>query len=67
LGGSVLTAQPRISDGVTRALREEGFSPEMRKVPDGVVGAAVLALRLAGTDVDAEVFERITTTLAHLR
>jgi N-acetylglucosamine kinase-like BadF-type ATPase len=67
LGGSVLTAQPLIHDGVIAALRSEGFVPEVRRVPDGVVGAAVLTLRQAGIAVDAATFERITTTLAHLR
>ncbi|GGE98085.1 N-acetylglucosamine kinase [Mycetocola zhadangensis] len=67
LGGSILTAQPLIRDGVTHALSAQGFTPEVRRVPDGVVGAAVLALREAGVSVTAEVFERIGTTLARLR
>jgi glucosamine kinase len=67
LGGSVLTAQPLVTDGVTGALRGEGFTPEIRRVPDGVVGAAVLALRGAGVEVTAEVFARIGATLTPLR
>lgn len=67
VGGSIFTAQSLVSDGVTAALEEEGIAPEIRRVADGVVGAAVLALRDSGVTVDSEVFERIKSTLAHLR
>ncbi|NNC11292.1 N-acetylglucosamine kinase [Planctomonas sp. JC2975] len=40
---------------------------EIRKVADGAVGAAVLALRDNGVNVDRELFERVTRTLAVLR
>ncbi len=66
-GGSVLTSQPLVGDGVVAALRDSGLEPEIRRVPDGVVGAAVLGLRSSGVDVTADVFERIRTTLTHLR
>lgn len=67
LGGSVLTAQPVIHDRVIATLRAEGFTPEVRHAPDGVVGAAVLTLRQAGVEVDSDVFDRIGTSLARLR
>ena len=67
VGGSIFTAQSLVCDGVTAALKEQGIAPEIRRVADGVVGAAVLALRDAGVTVDADVFERIGSTLAHLR
>ncbi|AWB85586.1 N-acetylglucosamine kinase [Mycetocola zhujimingii] len=67
LGGSILTSQPRVSEGVAEIIRGSGFDPEIRAVPDGVVGAAVLGLRSAGIDVTADIFDRIRATLAHLR
>jgi hypothetical protein len=42
-------------------------APEVRIVPDGVVGAAVLALRNAGVAVDQELFDRVTASLADIR
>jgi hypothetical protein len=36
-------------------------------VPDGVVGAAVLALRNAGVAVDQDLFDRVTASLADIR
>jgi N-acetylglucosamine kinase-like BadF-type ATPase len=41
--------------------------PEVHIVPDGVVGAAVLALRGAGTAVDQDLFDRVTASLADIR
>ncbi len=59
-GGSVL--------GVL-GLSVHGLSgvTEVRTVPDGAVGAAVLALRDNGVPVDRDVFERTRDTLAALR
>jgi N-acetylglucosamine kinase-like BadF-type ATPase len=42
-------------------------APEVRTVPDGVVGAAVLALRNAGVAVDQDLFDRVTGSLADIR
>jgi glucosamine kinase len=67
LGGSILAQKSVVADAVTTAARASGLVSETRQVPDGVVGAAVLALRFGGTDVDAAVFERITGSLTTLR
>ncbi|MFI5085467.1 MAG: N-acetylglucosamine kinase [Actinomycetales bacterium] len=67
-GGSVLTAGPRLASAVQAslppALRRAG---EPLLVADGVIGAAVLALRHAGMTVDRDVFDRIGETLEGLR
>ncbi len=59
LAGSVLTRQPAMAQRV-RALAG-GFDPPVL-VDDGLVGAAILALRRHGARVDREVFARITAT-----
>ncbi|MHA7986029.1 N-acetylglucosamine kinase [Rathayibacter sp. CAU 1779] len=59
-GGGVLGALGLPVDGL------EGVT-EIRKVADGAVGAAVLALRDNGVSVDRELFVRVTRTLAALR
>lgn len=66
LGGGMLTHNPALAAQVIRAL-PPGVATEVHSVPDGLSGAAGLALRAAGTPVDAAVFERITGTLAALR
>ena len=67
LGGSVLAQKSVVADAVATAAEASGLAQETRQVPDGVVGAAVLTLRSAGIVVDAEVFGRISTSLAALR
>jgi glucosamine kinase len=67
LGGSILAQESVVAEAVTTAARASGLVSKTRQVPDGVVGAAVLALRFGGIDVDAGVFERITGSLATLR
>ena len=59
-GGGVLGTLGLPIDGLAGAV-------EVRTVPDGAVGAAVLALRLAGTEVDRAVFERVGGSLAAIR
>lgn len=44
-----------------------GPEPDVRIVPDGLVGASVLALRKAGIPVDQEMFDRVTASLADIR
>jgi N-acetylglucosamine kinase-like BadF-type ATPase len=66
LGGSVLLHQATVGAGVESFFRSRG-GDEVVRVVDGVVGAAVLALRRRGTDVDSEVFTRVRDSLAALR
>lgn len=77
LGGTVAKRLPGLiaavrasfadADSATSPTAQAGPQPELRIVPDGVVGAAVLTLRQAGIAVDQEVFDRITSSLAELR
>jgi len=64
LGGSILSQQPAIAQRVARAL---DASANVITVSDGLAGAAVLALRRGGVDVDAVVFDRVRASLATLR
>ncbi|MEO7753966.1 MAG: BadF/BadG/BcrA/BcrD ATPase family protein [Terracoccus sp.] len=67
LGGSVLAHQPAVRDVLSAHLLEVGHPGALVVVPDGLAGAAVIALRRAGVVVDASVFARITTSLARFR
>ena len=67
LGGSVLRHQARVRDRVQSHLAALGRRGPVHVVPDGLLGAAVLALRRAGTTVDATVFARADASLARLR
>lgn len=53
--------------GKSAGEMNKAFGSEPILVADGVVGAAVLALKRNHEVVDASVFERITTSLATLR
>lgn len=67
LGGSVATRLPGLADAVGELMASRtGTAPVVAPVPDGTVGAAVLALRSAGVVVDDTVHARITETLATL-
>lgn len=71
-GGSVLTKGGTVSAAVMATLaRAQGVDNQAITAPvmvaDGVVGAAVLALKRGGELVDGQVFERINRTLAQLR
>lgn len=59
-GGGVLGALGLPVDGLAGVT-------EVRRVADGAVGAAVLALRDNGVEVGQEMFERVRETLARLR
>lgn len=66
VGGSVLRMlleTPSVADPLIAELG--GIQPIA--VSDGVVGAAVLALRRSGVRVDEDVFDRISTSLRALR
>ncbi len=67
-GGSILSTDSPLAQSVQRSLAGTALEcTEVIRVADGVVGAAVLALRHAGVVVDAAVFSRIRATLADLR
>ncbi len=67
LGGSVLAHQSSVRDVLSAFLADLGNPGSLVLVPDGLAGAAVIALRRAGVVVDATVFARITASLARLR
>lgn len=63
-GGSILSQQPAMAQRVVRSFPA---SAEVITVSDGLVGAAILALRHGGVPVDDAVFDRIRGSLATLR
>ncbi len=63
LGGGILGRGPQVADRLAAACGAE----EVHAVADGAVGVSVLALRHAGTYVDAAVFQRLTTSLTAVR
>jgi glucosamine kinase len=63
LGGGILGSRHQVADRLAAACGGE----EVHAVADGTVGVSVLALRHAGTHVDAAVFQRVTTTLTDVR
>ena len=67
LGGSVLVHQAAVTHLVRASLEHAGRSLPIHVVEDGLVGAAVLALRRSGVAVDATTFATVTESLARLR
>ncbi|MEO7125609.1 MAG: BadF/BadG/BcrA/BcrD ATPase family protein [Nakamurella sp.] len=77
LGGTVAKRLPGLTAAVRTSVAGAGRAPspaapsdpqlQVRIVPDGAVGAAVLTLRQAGITVDQEIFDRVTSSLAALR
>jgi glucosamine kinase len=65
LGGGVLTAL--LDTELAEPLHAVLAPAERIRVQDGIVGAAVLALRRAGTEVDRATFDRLRSGLAALR
>lgn len=65
-GGGVLTHHPELARQAV-ALAAPEFNEQVRIVPDGLAGAAQLALRSRGVTVDSAVFSRIATSLGALR
>ncbi len=63
LGGGILGRGGQLVDRLV-ATRD---AAEVRVVADGVLGVCVLALRRAGSRVDAAAFERLATSLAAVR
>ncbi|SEE15033.1 N-acetylglucosamine kinase [Ruania alba] len=62
-GGSVLTQQPAVASAVAAAV--PGQEPLLTS--DGLVGAAVLALRRGGVTVSEATFDRLSETIAARR
>lgn len=65
LGGSVLTAL--LGTELAGPLTTVMAPATQIRVQDGIVGAAVLALRRSGVDVDGETFDRLREELEELR
>src|SRR3954470_1076310 len=63
LGGGILGRASQVADRLAAACGAE----EVRAVADGALGVSVLALRHAGTNVDAAAFQRLTTSLTAVR
>lgn len=57
--GGVLASQQRLRSGVVAAMSRRGHEIDILAVPDGLVGAAVLALRHSGVAVDAHLHTRL--------
>jgi len=67
LGGGTIAQHDGLAARIAVAHGSPGAPAEVRLVGDGVVGAAVIALRAASVAVDRQVFERIGRTLDALR
>lgn len=68
LGGGLLAAGMRVAPSIfADRLADAADGAELIAVPDGVVGAAVLALRREGVDVDGRLFSRIRDDVARVR
>lgn len=65
--GGVLTGQARLRKGVLQGMASHGRPIDLHAVPDGLAGAAVLALQAGGIRVDSAVHERVHETLQTLR
>ncbi|MFC4140203.1 MULTISPECIES: N-acetylglucosamine kinase [unclassified Microbacterium] len=67
VGGSVLAQEGLLSETFRRLVRER--EPEVRFIPvaDGVVGAAALALRHAGAEIDAAGHARLAASVTAAR
>ncbi len=66
IGGGV-GAQPRIRDGLVARVSVAGVNGPVIAVEDGLVGAAVLGLRSAGSEVDPHVFTRLQESTRRAR
>jgi N-acetylglucosamine kinase-like BadF-type ATPase len=67
LGGGVAHRLPGLAAAIADAFRSPTGPPDVVTVADGALGAAVLALRHGGVQVDGPIFDRLATTLAALR
>jgi glucosamine kinase len=64
LGGGILGRSPDLRRAVLTAYAGTDDVADPLVVPDGAVGAAVLALRQAGVTVDEPVFDTLVTSVA---
>jgi N-acetylglucosamine kinase-like BadF-type ATPase len=64
LGGGVMPHLTGVAEGIAEIIRAAGHPPDIRRVADGSVGAAVLALRAAGVAVDAPLFATLSASIA---
>lgn len=64
VAGGLLTGTPVLRQKISDALAAEGLPSELHPVHDGLVGAAVMALRSMGVGVDEEVFANLAHTVA---
>jgi N-acetylglucosamine kinase-like BadF-type ATPase len=67
LGGGVLGRSSALRSAVLAAYAGPASPPETLVVPDGAVGAGVLALRAAGVVVDEAVFATLAASAGSLR
>ena len=67
LSGSIVSHQPSVARRVVRSFRPTLDESPVITVSDGVAGAAVLALRKGGVDVDDAIFARLRASLVALR
>ncbi len=67
LGGGVARRLPGLAAAIAADMPGPGGAGEVITVPDGVLGAAVLALRHDGLRVDRAMFDRLAGGLAALR
>jgi N-acetylglucosamine kinase-like BadF-type ATPase len=67
IGGSVLSRSGPVRDAFLARLGDAADGLAMRSVGDGVVGAAMLAIRAAGGEPDAETLARLSETVAAFR
>jgi glucosamine kinase len=64
LGGSIIPHLRGLPDAVAAVLREAGHAPDIRIAGNPLVGAAVLALRHQGVDVDEGMVAAIAASVA---
>lgn len=64
LGGTVAAKLPDLRESIVETMElKTGYQPDVVTVPDGAVGAAVLALRSAGITVDETIHQRMSQTI----
>jgi N-acetylglucosamine kinase-like BadF-type ATPase len=67
VSGGVLVNNPEFVSRVSAELSARGIQAPITCVPDGLLGAAVLALREAGVTVDPALFDRLRSSLVNAR
>lgn len=67
VAGGLLTGTPVLREKLSAALAADGLPSELHPVHDGLVGAAVMALRSMGVAVGEEEFSNLADTIALCR